>query len=504
MVLEQVEREAGSPARFGRRLNLLALGIALGVMGVIGASLWQSRQDAWDSAEIGARNVIAALGRDIGGNIRLVEAAMQGVADGLALPHLWDYPDDVRYLILFDRSARSPYLHSIMVFDAAGEAVADSNGIAVRRLNVAERDFFQVHRAAADAGLFLSQPFPNRLHDGATSIAISRRLQGADGSFRGVVAATLSLSAVQQRLAGIALAENSSLNLFALDGSILVRQPPLPGGAPLSLGGTPTFERIKAEREGVFTGSSAIDGSLKLYAFTRPEGLPLILDAALSTREIMQPWLRKAAILAALSLLLCGAVVVLTFLFQRELTRRSRLEAALAALAVTDALTGLANRRAMDQALEREWRAARRNGRPISFMMIDLDWFKQFNDFYGHTDGDQALRAVAGLLLDIARRPRDQAARYGGEEFCLLMPETDAAGARSVARALQAAVGRLAMPHAGSPSGLLSLSIGLATADPRLQEPGPEDALQLVEAADRALYRAKAAGRDRIEARSVA
>ncbi|ONG50125.1 hypothetical protein BKE38_19325 [Pseudoroseomonas deserti] len=499
-----MEREAGSPARFGRRLNLLALAIALGVMGVTGASLWQSRQDAWDSAEIGARNVIAALGRDIGGNIRLVEAAMEGVADGLALPGIWAYPPDVRYLILFDRSARSPYLHSVMVFDTEGESIADSDGVLVRPLNVADRDYFRVHRDGPDAGLYLSEPFANRLHGGITSIAVSRRLDGPGGEFRGIVAATLSLPAVQQRLAGIALPADSSLNLFALDGSILVRQPPLAGGQRLSLAGAPTFERVKAEGEGVFTGPSAIDGGQKLYAFTRPAGLPLILNTAIPTREIMQPWLRKAAIMAALTVLLCGAVVVLTFLFQRELTRRSRLEAALEALAVTDALTGLANRRAMDRALEREWRAARRNGRPISFMMIDLDWFKQFNDYYGHTEGDQALRAVARLLLETARRPRDQAARYGGEEFCLLMPETDAAGARRVAQTLHAAVARRAMPHAGSPGGTLSLSIGLATADPRQQEPGPGDALQLVEAADRALYRAKAAGRDRIEARQVA
>jgi len=167
-------------------------------------------------------------------------------------------------------------------------------------------------------------------------------------------------------------------------------------------------------------------------------------------------------------------------------------------LAATDPLTGLSNRRAFDDILEREWRQARRSGAPLATIMVDLDHFKYYNDCYGHLAGDECLKAVAGLLRSNARRPIDFVARYGGEEFIVLLPDTDAGGAYHVAERLRKALGTAKIPHERSPlSNFVTASFGVAALIPdRIAT-----AATLVAAADEALYEAKNTGRNRVASR---
>ena len=158
-------------------------------------------------------------------------------------------------------------------------------------------------------------------------------------------------------------------------------------------------------------------------------------------------------------------------------------------LASVDGLTGLANRRCFDQTLQQEWERSQRTGEPLSLVFADIDHFKRFNDTHGHGAGDQILREVARLLLQVARRPSDLAARYGGEELVLLMPDTSVEGAATVGEGLRAAVEQL---RYGADS--LSISVGCASAKPSVGIVAQD----LVERADAELYRAKRAGRNRV------
>jgi diguanylate cyclase (GGDEF)-like protein/PAS domain S-box-containing protein len=184
----------------------------------------------------------------------------------------------------------------------------------------------------------------------------------------------------------------------------------------------------------------------------------------------------------------------------RDVTERKELEIKLAAMAMTDGLTDLANRRAFDEALTREWKAAYRTGSPTSLLLLDLDHFKAFNDEYGHQVGDDCLRSVALAVKAAVRRPRDFVARYGGEELAVILPETDSAGAMHIAEQVRQAVEDLMLPHTGNPEGenRVTVSIGATTAVPSVggTVKMPEG---LLLTADSALYKAKHHGRNRVE-----
>ena len=170
-------------------------------------------------------------------------------------------------------------------------------------------------------------------------------------------------------------------------------------------------------------------------------------------------------------------------------------------LSSLDGLTGISNRRQFDETLLREWRRLGRQGRPLSMLLCDVDYFKQFNDAYGHQVGDECLKAVARTLKDTLRRPADLVARYGGEEFAVILPDTEITGALQVAEAMRSAVEGLNITHSYSKgASVVTISIGVASTTPSRTG---SDSSVLLKRADDALYRAKQAGRNRIAAAVV-
>ena len=186
----------------------------------------------------------------------------------------------------------------------------------------------------------------------------------------------------------------------------------------------------------------------------------------------------------------------------------------LRSLPVRDPLTGIANRRALEERLVQEWRRALRHDQPLALMMVDIDHFKAYNDYYGHIQGDDCLRQVAQAIARSVSRAEDLAARYGGEEFAVLLANGTSKEAAIVAERIRVSVKTLAIPHARSSAGeVVTLSIGVASCKPQPAEqdlgPGPIPdravkssgfylARELIEQADQALYTAKEGGRDRV------
>lgn len=166
-------------------------------------------------------------------------------------------------------------------------------------------------------------------------------------------------------------------------------------------------------------------------------------------------------------------------------------------VALVDGLTGVGNRRRFDDVFKREWRRSARDGTPLTVVMADIDFFKGYNDTYGHQQGDACLRTVAQAMAAVVNRPGDLVARYGGEEFVCLLPNTDADGGREVGERLRAAVEALNLPHKASKvCDHVTISVGTASQVPDLSG-NPQDILG---DADYCLYQAKRAGRNQVKA----
>jgi diguanylate cyclase (GGDEF)-like protein len=323
---------------------------------------------------------------------------------------------------------------------------------------------------------------------------LSRRISHPDGSFAGVVVGTLRLEYFQRLFAGMNLGNSGSMALMLSDGTMLMRRPYDPKIIGIHLAGTANYTRFTQQDSGEFFGTASIDGVERWYAFRHIEGFPLLLDVAISTRDIYAGWRRRAWIIGSLIGALDVTIVARAILFSQQLRRRVEVEETLRILARTDGLTGLDNRRTFEERADEAWLQMQRSGRPLSMLLIDVDNFKGFNDLYGHSAGDDALAAVARCIGGNVRRPSDVAARYGGEEFAVLLPDTDGSGAAQIAEQIRAAVQALQMRHVSSAHHVLTISIGIAsTASHRFAT-----YRAFVNAADTALYEAKDAGRNRI------
>lgn len=164
-------------------------------------------------------------------------------------------------------------------------------------------------------------------------------------------------------------------------------------------------------------------------------------------------------------------------------------------LSFKDGLTGVFNRRMFDSVMEVEWANAKRNRQPLSLIMLDIDYFKQYNDYYGHIQGDECLKRVANVLACVATRSRDFFARYGGEEFILVLPETDEVAAFKIAERCRNVIFKAQIPHEKSlVSQLLTISIGTSTITPTRND----EAIKLIATVDKQLYVAKEKGRNSI------
>jgi diguanylate cyclase (GGDEF)-like protein len=180
--------------------------------------------------------------------------------------------------------------------------------------------------------------------------------------------------------------------------------------------------------------------------------------------------------------------------FERERRLLDHAES-MRARSYVDGLTGIANRRYFDVALDRELRRAQRLGGPLSLLLTDIDSFKAYNDHFGHQQGDRCLSAVAQALAARLKRPADVAARYGGEEFAAILPDTDAGQARLLAESIREHIAALNLEHApNAVRPYVTLSIGVAS----IEKGRIDDPAALIEAADKALYAAKRSGRDRV------
>lgn len=478
----------------------------LGVLAVSVLTLKAMHDDAWWRAERNAQNILHLIHQDAARNLELLDLSLEAVSVGLSLPGLAELSPDLRHAVLFDRGTTARYLGTIRALDERGRILAESRAGTASGSDYAKRDYFQHHRLVNDDRLFVSAPFASN-RTGEWSIAISRRLSKPDGSFGGVVVGTLRLDYFHDLFSRIEIGPRDAISLVRVDGTFLMRQPFLPTEIGRSVATSPIFRNLVEARSGAFVAHATTDHVERAYTFTRVGDYPLIASVAMSVDDIFAAWMQRAIVIGPIVLVLCLLTTLLTAMLHRELGRRATAEAQVTAanaelsrLAVTDPLTGLANRRLFDAMLSREWRRCARTGCSVALLMIDADNFKAYNDLYGHQAGDRVLKAVADRFVSSIRPSRDLVCRVGGEEFAILLPQTSEVQAMQLAEAIRRSVEDAAIPHRGRPKGRVTVTIGVAQSRPS----DGTTTSAFIEAADRALYEGKAGGRNRVRSAGAA
>ncbi len=464
--------------------------VVFGLAGILVRTLVQSREIDWQRASQSAQSLARALESEILSTIRAVDFSLQGVAEKIDQPQILDALPPLRQALLFDRSAIVPGLTSTLVLGENGDLRFSSRAFEPVATGFADREYYKFHAADPSNALRIGRPVVGRT-SGTEVLSLSRRLSHRDGSFAGVVVASLQLDYFKRLFRDTALGEGSNITLSKTDGTILMRWPFEPAVIGADASRADLFRHLQTAKSGEFEADTVVDGVRRLIAYRQIADLPLVIGVGEPTRVIFAQW-RKDATLTLLVLAgFCALALVLAVLLYRELSRRVRAEASLAELAMTDALTGLHNRRFFDQMMEREWQRRSRDNRLLALAMIDVDHFKTINDSFGHRQGDLALQCVAAAIRETLRPGMDAGARYGGDEFALLIADASADEAFQRIAAMQEALQRICKAEGVATP---QLSVGIAALTPTIER-SEED---LLRAADAALYEAKERGRNQI------
>lgn len=491
----------GSKIKQLKKYLVVVLGIAmLMVVAMCASTLYQSYRQTRLSAVTNAGNVTLISQRAISRNLEVLSLSLDTLAYRYQHPLSARRLDEAqRYAYLFGSAASVTHITVMAVIDANGDVLASSRRRPGETApNYGDRAYFTIHRDSAKVGLYVSRPIRASLGNELPVVVLSKRLFNDDGSFGGIVLMALDLAYFRDLFEGLSLGPDGVVSLYSDDGIAYMRVPYREEMIGRDASSTANFQRIQSalqNEEGSFFSRASSDGVERLYTFRRIPDSPLIVFVGYAEEAIFKSW-RKTLYVVIISLVIFGLLsAYLLSHVRQELRHRVAIEKRLEELALTDGLTGLLNRRALDEALQAAWERCRRNlNSTFSVLFIDVDYFKPYNDTYGHKMGDAVLKEVAQAIAENLPRNTDCAGRYGGEEFVVLLELTDEQGAHLMAQRLCEAVYSRLIVHAASPLRVVTISAGVAT----LQREHHRRVEDVLNAADAALYRAKRDGRNAV------
>jgi len=469
---------------------------------------WQGRSIELNETEIAVANLSRGMEIQARATIKELDLTLANIVE--RVEHDGTSPAALSYLntVLAATKSELPQAYTLFVYDQDGTRIATSQAVLPEHLNNTHRDYFAYHRNHNDQQLHFSPPIHSR-SGGNWVIPISQRINKPDGSFGGIALATLDIDYFLKFFDNLDIGKAGAVAVIAEEGFMIARRPFSDELVGKDMHDTDLYRSYVANQPaGTAIIKSAQDGVTRINSYRKVADYPLFVAAALSADEVLAAWWKDTLIhtVGILSLVLLLAILgrrLVKKLEERNLmdveVQRSRLELerlneTLEKQAMQDGLTGLANRRQLDIRLESEYRRAVRQGTRIALIMIDVDFFKKYNDLYGHAAGDECLKAISRTILTVtSRRSGDLVARYGGEEIIVILPDTDIAGAKTVAEAIRQAVLDLKIAHQQNAGGYVTVSAGVASIIPQADTDGPG---LLINAVDKALYKAKAKGRN--------
>ncbi|SEQ02456.1 diguanylate cyclase (GGDEF) domain-containing protein [Faunimonas pinastri] len=491
-------RPAGRRTSLSGRMKILVTLLCLSIVCLEAGQGWSDRQAAFRTAASSAENLARSLSQQADDTLEMADLDISGVIDSLAKnQHTPDFLARLSDSMASGIDA-APRIRGLFVYNASGDWIASSLRTLLDRANNSDRDYFVYHRTHEAGAILVSPPVRSR-SGGQWVIPISKRIDNPDGSFGGVVVASIDVDYFARQYGRFDVGRKGSIALLGTNGLLYSRIPADQKLIGQDRSSDPLFrDHLPRSDSGAYSYVSPIDGVKRIAGYRRSARFPIVVVTGLAENDVLAGWWRQFLTRITIVGLLTLLLGVLGFRLATQVKRRQQAEAQLEYLATTDPLTEIANRRAFDRVLRKEWLRSAREGTSVSLMLLDVDQFKRFNDLYGHQAGDRCLRSIAAAISGVARRPADVPARYGGEELAIILPNTHAKGAANVAEAARAAVEALGLPHRGNEAfGIVTVSIGCATLFPPRGGAGMgEDAL--IAMADRALYRAKEEGRNRV------
>jgi diguanylate cyclase (GGDEF)-like protein len=387
----------------------------------------------------------------------------------------------------FQRLAIAREVAGIYVVNEKGDTTLNMFSSSPWQLNRADRDYFKVQRDDAQRGLYVSMPFRAR-KSGLKVIALSRRLNHPDGSFAGVVLATIDLSYFEQIFSGMKTGRLSHLNLFRDDGVLLANYPDQRMQDGAWTGPTPNFIRMRQSRSGSFEAPASLDRTPRIYSFRHIGNLPLVFVSVHDLSDVLSGWRARATIVGVAGAVLAGLMLVLAGWLRSAMLKLAWLERLSVPHPLSDQLTHLPNGRCFEAQLALDVKQAQAAERPLTLMTIDVDHMKHYNRIYGHLAGDAVLVRLAAYCRALeGPGARQVAARWSSNRFVILMHDTDLREGCRLAWRLRHDLALARIAHKNSAYGVLTVSVGVATLAADM------DGRALLAACDAALYQAKRA-----------
>ncbi|EJN01762.1 sensor domain-containing diguanylate cyclase [Herbaspirillum sp. YR522] len=471
---------------------------------------WSARQSDVKNAQTNAGNMARALAQHANDAVQAADGLLLDVTDRIAMLGMGSPLISEMTPVLARIAEEMPQLDGLLIYDELGNWVVNSAGKVPAHANNADRSYFIHHRDNDTRKLLVGQVLRSRTTDHWV-IPVSRRINHRDGSFAGVALATINIDYFVDLYRTFEIGQNGSIALLLRDGTLLTRHPFEPRFINRSFADSVIFtDLLPKSQTGSFQISSRIDGVHRYFSYQAVDKFPLVAVVALASEEALADWTQETLVYSAGVLLLLMIIASFGWRLVGQIELRLQAEqktvqamealrllnGKLELLAHQDGLTGLSNRRHFDDTLDKEYRRAARCNGELSLVLIDVDFFKQYNDIYGHQAGDECLRQIGRVLQQVQQRPADLAVRYGGEEMLVLLPDTGAQGAALVAEKIRAGIEALALPHSGNPVGVVTASAGVNTIRPDQHHRPPMG--DLVGHADTALYEAKRGGRNQV------
>ncbi|MFZ6873164.1 sensor domain-containing diguanylate cyclase [Undibacterium sp. Di27W] len=468
---------------------------------------WRAREVQLAETERASSNLARAVGQHAYDTIKGADTVLVGLVERLEVDGATEINLSRLHSLLVKRVEELPQLHGLFVYDQYGNWLVNSQPSLKRNGNNSEREYFMFHRDHTDRDAHIGPPIKSKSTN-EWVITVSRRINKRDGSFGGVVLATIQMDYFKKFYEQFDIGDTGAIFVALANGTVLLRRPFEEGSLGRNISQLPLFrDYLPNAKVATATFTSGQDGITRINSYRQLDSYPLVVSAALSKEEVLADWKSNAIIHAIGVACLVSGLALIGSRLIRQISLRVQAEAellktrnsleqlnhTLEKLAMQDGLTGLANRRQFDIALKDEFSRAMRNASSLALIMIDVDCFKQYNDIYGHAAGDECLRAISKVVADGKHRPGDLSARYGGEEMVILLPGTDVAGAMKVAENIRQAIYHLELKHTGNSSGVVTVSAGIDAFVPVRENNRP---LELIEAADKALYCAKSQGRN--------